>query len=169
MTPLEIFVSIVLLLLLIPSGWKIGKQISNRFSYDKDKKDAVLQDIKNALQDGLNSLNAVSMSPQEVKRLKIRKDKFLDKASQLISEIALISENEWTKEDFSDKLLGQSVRINGLQNMEGTVYFSDYNFAFSIIKNLIENTEFPKKEDYVTLNTLYKKYKKLNKENRNAK
>jgi len=136
---------------------------------NESKKDAVLGRIKDALQDGLNSLNAANMSPQEVKRLKIKKGKFLDKTSQLILEIYKISDSKLVKQNFTDKILGEDVEVDILENIKGKSYYSDYVFAFTVIKNLIENTEFPTKDDYVTLNNLYKKYKKLNRKNKNEK
>jgi hypothetical protein len=169
MTPFEMTIAGLLLIMLLPAGWKIGKHIADRFSFDKKKKDNVLREIENILQDGLNSLNAASMTPQELKKLKIKKDKFLIKASQLILEISRISNKKLIKQNFTDKLLGENVEVDILENMNGSIYYSDYIFAFSIIKNLIENTEFPKKDDYLALNNLYKKYKKLNKENKHGK
>lgn len=165
MTPLEIVISCLLLILMPTIGIKIGKQIANRFSFGIDKRSKIMQDIQDALQSGVDTLNSTSLSPQELKKLKIKKEKFLNKVLELVSEISAASGIKLAPLQCVDRLLSESVTINiiSMDDIKNTNYYGDYVFAHTIIKELAEDTKFPKKEDYLQLNTLYKKYKNLNK------
>ena len=169
MVIIEILISIGLLLLLVPTGFKIGKHFAERFSFNKEKKMAVLKDIQDALQDGLDSLNSKNMSAQEIKKMRIKKDKFLEKASQLITEISVSSGLEMAKHNITDRILGDTVPVDVIVDIKGTTYFPDYQFAIDIISKLVEESEFPKRDDYKSFNKLYKKYLRLNKENKHGK
>ena len=169
MTPIEIILSAILIILLPHAAYKIGTGIYKKKENNEKRKKEVLSNIKNALDDGINSLNTEAMTPVQIKKLKIKKDKFLIKAEQLIKEISEISNEKITKKLLSDKLLGEQVEIQVIDNLNKTKYYSDYTFAHSIVKHVVENSKFPKKEDYDELNNLYKKYKKLNREKRSEK
>jgi len=165
MSPIEIVLSIILLLLLPVVGFRLGKQFAKKLSFNVDKRKKVLQDIQDALQSGIDTLNSMNLSPQELKKLKIKKDKFLSKAFELITEISSSSGVKQVRSQLPDKLLGDTIEVDILpeEDIKKTGSYSDYLFAYSIIKELIEDTKFPKKEDYLQLNSLYKKYKSLNK------
>ena len=162
MTGLEIFITIILLLVLPIVGIKLGKHVAHKITFNTTRKQKILQDIKDALQAGLNGINATQMSEQDLKKLKIKKDKFLAKAYQFISELAIVCNVKLEKKVLRDVVLNQDVIIDFISSVPKT-FSNDYSFAMGIITNLIESSTFPQKEDYIKLNNLYKHYKRLNK------
>lgn len=163
MSPFEIFVAVLLLVTIPPFTIRIVNNLVKKLVRDKEKLTQTLNQIQNAFSNGFKSLNRASMTAAEIKKIEIKKSKFLAKIGSLIRTISECSSIPMTNLDIYDKVLETNCTIRVLPNdeIQETVFFSDYTFALSIVKELIEETKFPKKDEYIKLNSLYKQYKKM--------
>ena len=138
---------------------------------DKERLKSTLHQINTSFTNGFSSLNKASMSPAEVKKIELKKSAFLSKIDFLIKAISECSSISIEGMTLHDKMLETTCIIYTLPHHEikETKYFNDYEFALNIIRELVEETKFPQKDEYLKLNLLYKKYKELKRKKANEK
>jgi hypothetical protein len=109
------------------------------------------------------ALNAHVLNNGGIEELKIKKTKFLKKTEEIIEYISAVIHVAMIDESITDTILSDTISIKTLSydDIKSPTCLKDYDFIYETIKTVIMNNTFPTRDEYIKLNTLYKKYKKL--------
>lgn len=163
MSPFEICMAILLLVTIPPFAIRVVSNIVKKLVRDKEKLTQILNQIQGAFSNGFKSLNRASMTEEEFKKIEMKKSKFLTKIGSLIQTISECSSIPVITLDIYDKMLETNCTIDVLPDdkIKETEYYSDYTFSLSIVRELIQETKFPQRDEYIRLNSLYEQYNKM--------
>ena len=111
MSPLEIFMAILLLVTIPPFAIRIVNNLVKKFVRDKEKLTNTLNQIQNAFSNGFKSLNRATMTEAEIKKVEMKKHKFLTKIGSLIRTISECSSIPMINLEIYDNILERNCKI----------------------------------------------------------
>lgn len=161
----EMIALCIIFVVLPPVLWRIIYIIyKNKYDKFMESNDA-LNNLKTILNSTLNSMASSGvLTPELIKKIKIKKSKILDKLDALIELIISRTGASIVYEYINDTYMQEEIKIKLLseESIRGQKTITeDFMFLKRIIYELIKENKFPISEDFDSINKIYKKFKKM--------
>lgn len=137
--------------------------IFNKISTEKIiAKTNALNKLKSILNSAITTGPAQIIAPEVLKQIKIKKSKILSKLEILNEIISNKTGINIVYQNINDSYLNETIIIKTLQRSAlDSDILDDAIFIKTLMLQLIEENNFPSKEDFDYTNSIYKKFKKM--------